>query len=525
MIKALLKRICHIWLLCAFFLYTSPAFAEAVKHVCQKKESVCVDGPSTKTIDGVPITKDCWEYQDTYECLVPDSADYCAPLKKPAAECTVEGQSCLEKASNGECLKYTHQYSCDVDIKTLNGNKLPPKVTELEPTHLITSEWEDVGKCGDGKCKPISEKCLEGPATKIINGVAVTKDCWRKQTETLCSTGDDKDQCKAFDNNKSCKLIDNKCSFTLPDGSCQIREKTYSCVTEVESEEPMTACVDRDFTNAMTKLEMAREMGRYYDPKNQRFFNGEANKCSIKLGGALDGWMGGDCCKADGDPQDMVDWVVQAGTQMAVQNALTSVASHYTYTLLTQQVSAGIANSLAWAGSVSAVTGGGSSLGAFGVSASVVNGNLVVAFNPVAFAFAIAMMALQAWLSCEQPEVLTAMKREANLCHYVGSYCGSKFLGACVKKVESQCCYVSKLAKIINVGGKEQLQMTWGTPESPSCEGFTAQDLEKLDFSKLDLEEFYQDIYAKMENLTKQSNTTIDKSKGKIAGGNNYYDK
>ena len=67
--------------------------------------------------------------------------------------------------------------------------------------------------------------------------------------------------------------------------------------------------------------------------------------------------------------------------------------------------------------------------------------------------------------------------------------------------------------------------MSWGTPESPSCEGFTAQDLEKLDFSKLDLEEFYQDIYAKMENLTKQSNTAINKSKGNIAGGNNYYDK
>ena len=150
---------------------------------------------------------------------------------------------------------------------------------------------------------------------------------------------------------------------------------------------------------------------------------------------------------------------------------------------------------------------------------------MVVMFNPVAFAFAIAMMALQAWLSCEQPEVLTAMKREANLCHYVGSYCDSEVLGACVKKVESQCCYVSKLAKIISVGGKSQLKMSWGTPEDPSCEGFTAQDLEQLDFSKLDLEEFYQEIYSKMENLTNQSNTAITKSKGSIESGSNYYDK
>ena len=524
MIRALLKHICHIWLLCAFFLYTSPAFAEAIKHVCQKKESVCVDGPSTKTIDGIPITKDCWEYQDTYECLIPDSADFCAPLKVPAAKCVVEGQTCLEKASNGECLKYTHQYSCDVDIRTLNGQKLPPNVTELPPTHSITSQWEDNGKCGDGKCRVISEKCIEGPSTKIINGVAVTKDCWKKQTETLCSNGKDQDQCKAFETNKNCKLTQNKCTFTLPDGSCQIREKTYSCVTEVESNEQVTACMDQDFTNAMTKLEMAREMGRYYDPANQRFFNGEANKCSIKLGGAVDGWMGGDCCKADGDPQEMVDWVVQAGTQMAIQNALQSAASHYTYTLLTQTVTAGIGNSLAWAGGVSAATGGVNGLSAFGVTATMQGGQMVVMFNPVAFAFAIAMMALQAWLSCEQPEVLTAMKREANLCHYVGSYCGSKVLGACVKKIESQCCYVSKLAKIINVGGKSQLKMSWGTPENPSCDGFSAQELEQLDFSKLDLEEFYQEIYAKMENLNKQSATTINKSKENISNGDNYYD-
>ena len=81
-------------------------------------------------------------------------------------------------------------------------------------------------------------------------------------------------------------------------------------------------------------MEMARESQRFYDSEKQQFFKGEPDKCSIKLGGALDGVFGGDCCKTDADPAKMIDFVVQAGTEYAAKQLLSSVANHYTYTLL-----------------------------------------------------------------------------------------------------------------------------------------------------------------------------------------------
>ena len=94
--------------------------------------------------------------------------------------------------------------------------------------------------------------------------------------------------------------------------------------------------------------------------------------------------------------------------------------------------------------------------------------------------------------------------------------------------METQCCYISKLTKIVNVQGKAQLGRGWGTPENPSCEGFTAQDLEKIDFSKMDLAGFYDDVYANMANVSKQSNHAIEGAVENIKKGSNevknYYD-
>lgn len=101
-------------------------------------------------------------------------------------------------------------------------------------------------------------------------------------------------------------------------------------------------------------------------------------------------------------------------------------------------------------------------------------------------------MVLQMWLSCDQSDIMTVLRRDAGLCIKVGSYCHKKVAGACVEKKDSFCCYISKLSKIINVEGRKQLGRGFGSPENPQCNGFTAQELEKLDFSKMDLSEFYQ---------------------------------
>lgn len=535
----MMKRLISLMVIISHFMLVTAPAAAAIREeaVCRKLSYVCVDGPSTKNINGVEITKDCWEYKAEYQCLEKDPADYCAPLKKPEAKCEVQGQNCLEKSEAGECLRYTHQYSCDVDLKTLHQGRLPDKVEELEHTHSITSEWDESSCQAKGdKCKVVSRECLESGGTKMINGVPVTRECWKEQRTMQCMTGNDADECSTYEKNSNCSLIEDKCTHKLPDGNCQARDKQYECIDSPETTREVSSCQDQDFARTMSAMEMARESQRYYDSEGQQFFKGEADKCSIKLGGALDSVLGGNCCVTDADTNKLVDFVVQAGTQYAAKKLLSSVASHYTYTILQKSAPKFLTTALNAAGlggsagsqAAGGAAAGGNGLSAFGFGASMQGGQLVVTFDPVSFGIAIAIMALQQWLKCDQKEIVVAMKRKADLCHYIGSYCSANVLGACVTKMESQCCYISKLAKIVNVGGKEQLGRGWGSPENPSCEGFTAQELEKIDFSKLDLSGFYDDIYANMTNVSKQAEHAISGAVGNIEKGSNevknYYD-
>ncbi|HFA4315114.1 TPA: conjugal transfer protein TraN [Neisseria gonorrhoeae] len=522
-ITSLLVMICH------FMLITS-ASAAALREsaACTRTSSVCVDGPSTKNINGVDVTKDCWEYKEEYQCLEKDSADYCAPLKDPSAKCEVQGQTCLEQSNEGECLRYTHKYSCDVDLRTLHQGRFPTKVEEMEHTHLISSQWDESSCQVQGKkCKAVATECLEPGSTKTINGVPVTRDCWKERRTVQCTDGSDSETCSAYTSSDQCRLIGDKCTHQLPDGTCQAREKQFECTEKGETTKEVSGCQDRDFAKTMTTMEFARETQRFYDPEKQRFFNGEAGQCSIKLDGALDSVFGGDCCRTKADPGKFVDFAVQTGTTMATTYFMASVASHYTFTtMFVSSAAQAMGTALSAAGGIT----GTSQIGALGFSAAGQQGmGVIVGFNPAVFAAAIAVIAIQQWLKCPQSEILVAMKRKADLCHYVGSYCGSKILGACVTMIESQCCFISKLAKIVNVGGKEQLKRGWGTPENPKCEGFTAQELEQLDFSKLDLSGFYEEIYANMDNVAKQGQKVSQKIReasvnGKNLEVKNYYE-
>lgn len=513
-----MKKIISLIVMVAHFMYMAApaaAFAHEV-HSCRAVASVCIDGPSTKTINGVPVTKDCWEYQDRYECLVPNPVDACAVAKRPEAECVVEGERCISQ-ENGVCTAYERQYSCEKDLKTL-ADPLPGNIKEKAHTHHVSSNWSS--DCEEGGCRVTGTVCLQGSETRVINGVPVHKACWKEQRTLSCETGEGDDSCGEMAADPNCTFKGTKCTHSLPDGSCQIEEKVYSCVESEGRTETVSSCEDKDFAKTMSALEMAREMQRFYDPDTQRFFNGEANKCSVKLGGALDGLLGGNCCKTKAEPGKMKDFLIQAGTAKAVTHAVASVASHYTYTtMFVNSAAQSLGTALSAAGGIT----GSSQIGAFGFTASGAGGNLgtIVQFNPVVFASAIAVMALGQWLKCDQKEILTAMKRKAGLCHYVGSYCGKKVLGACVKKIESQCCYISKLAKLVNVGGRTQLGLGFGSSKNPSCEGFTAQELEKLDFSKIDLSEFYKDIVANMENVTKSGERAVKGAVGNITGGQN----
>lgn len=112
--------------------------------------------------------------------------------------------------------------------------------------------------------------------------------------------------------------------------------------------------------------------------------------------------------------------------------------------------------------------------------------------------------------SCKSSEKMLAEKRESKMCHYVGEFCSKEvelgFDDVCVQESEAHCCYNSMLARIINVGAKAQLGLTFGTPESPDCRGFTPEEFQRIDLSQIDLSEFIRDI-RNDANVVAGSNT------------------
>ena len=53
---------------------------------------------------------------------------------------------------------------------------------------------------------------------------------------------------------------------------------------------------------------------------------------------------------------------------------------------------------------------------------------------------------------------------------------------------------------MIQEQGRSQLNIDWGMPDQPNCRGFSAEELSKIDFSKLDLSEFASNIVSKYQS-------------------------
>jgi hypothetical protein len=131
-------------------------------------------------------------------------------------------------------------------------------------------------------------------------------------------------------------------------------------------------------------------------------------------------------------------------------------------------------------------------------------------FDPTSIAISLAIRFVAEFLlqGCNQQDMEVGMLNSSGYCTEVGEYCQKewKFFG-CVQKAKSYCCFNSKMARIIQEQGRPQLGMNWGSSESPNCAGFTPQQFQRLDFSKIDLSEYYNDIQAKADSLIQKNIT------------------
>ena len=130
-------------------------------------------------------------------------------------------------------------------------------------------------------------------------------------------------------------------------------------------------------------------------------------------------------------------------------------------------------------------------------------------FNPATIAFAAAAyVAVKVLMGggCDEKDIMTSLLRDSGNCHYLGNVCERKWpIVGCVQKAKRYCCFNSKMARIIHEQGRPQLlgfaglANYWGTPKAANCRGFTTDEFQMLDFSKIDMSAYFADMQAGLQ--------------------------
>jgi conjugal transfer mating pair stabilization protein TraN len=70
------------------------------------------------------------------------------------------------------------------------------------------------------------------------------------------------------------------------------------------------------------------------------------------------------------------------------------------------------------------------------------------------------------------------------------------------------------MARIVHEQGRPQLKAFgpgggWGTAKNPNCRGFTPQEFQQLDFSRIDLSEYFGDIQRDLTQKIQGAQSTV----------------
>lgn len=420
-----------------------------------------------------------------------------------------------EKTETDSLLTTFKDYLCEAPLEDL------PDGIESLGTETVNTDFTAINHCPTGiesatrvsACAETDRVCTEGPETRIINGEPVYKDCWKWRITYGCNNAGDNptvNTCDALEADSRCELENETCLAQTP-SECVLTNRTYSCEvtpeTVIEKEEctesvclyglctPIDEKPNTHLTDAVSKLEVGRQAAVYGDYEKLRFFTGEAEHCTNRLGGIS-------CCKGKVKGgytnRDALGIAYTFGIEAASETVKT-LGSAYVSDLLAEHDT--LAPFLTKLYGEAALNAYSPSFSYYGLSVSVAGGNLAFSFNPATFAALVALDVASDYLSCTPDEQALQLKRGADLCLYVGSACTEYQLGLCQTKTETYCCYHSPLARLIHEAAKEQLGVT-ENPTAPTCRGLTAQEFAKLDLSRIPLDELRKAMGAEVSDTT-----------------------
>lgn len=124
-------------------------------------------------------------------------------------------------------------------------------------------------------------------------------------------------------------------------------------------------------------------------------------------------------------------------------------------------------------------------------------------------AYVVTVAIIQMVWACKPEELEMNAKRATDSCTYVGSYCKSKVLGACIEKRKAYCCFNSPLSRIIQEQVRPQFGQNFGSAKNPSCAGIPLDRISEIDWNRVNLDEWLA-ILQQNGQFPNASNVSMD---------------
>lgn len=212
----------------------------------------------------------------------------------------------------------------------------------------ITNEyWENGCTNLENKsvfCRLNGEYCSDASATRIIDGLPVTRDCWEQKATFSCSFGSI-DECGP-QKNKGCLQIGSQCA-RFEQNYCALYRQTYSC-QEIVCQTPVECVTDlfcadgecvnqaptqnHDFGQSVSELAVVGEAGKEQSQQpGVSLFGGKAIQCKIWPINIID------CCHDKGWGKD-IDLVHCRDEDKELGQAKLNYVAHYLGEFCSQEV-------------------------------------------------------------------------------------------------------------------------------------------------------------------------------------------
>jgi conjugal transfer mating pair stabilization protein TraN len=399
---------------------------------------------------------DYWVTPDVYGAPFPRDPDFAGALA--AGTCkrlpeTMSGCDATHQYATGSdkfCRDFNvHHVQCSAALPENGAYTMKPTghwyyATSTATVETVTTSRNE-GICNamaaDTMCVPVGgEVCTDSePVTRTVGNTQVTQPCWAWQRNFQCQTITRGYDCTDLDKNPACHFNRTECLDDPQDGACKVEERIYTCPIPGNGTTPAQSVCGGDIYCIGGDCEaVSREASTEFK----------------------DAVVGLNTLTQARSEFDEMDFKLFKGTPMGCHKPVFGLVN-------------------CCAGKVSGLI-------------PLATGAAALAAGPVAIA-GLATPFLTLFL-CSASEKELDVRERMGLCHILGSYCSEKVLGICTTKRKSSCCFLSKLTRILQEQGRVQLNKSWGTPKSPECSGFTIEEFARLDLSKMDFAEVYQEF-------------------------------